>query len=543
MKTGRSDFGQSRMFAALLAVLGIFMALLLTTNTYASARDEVLVIVDGSGPNSMDIHRTGTNRPSYQVAVNMYDRLVTFGTKPEGNGAYKYDSSNIQPELATSWKLVDDGMAWEFALRKDATFWDGTPVTADDVKWSFDRAVALGGFPGVQMKAGGMTDPAQFIVVDTHTFKVKMHAPSKMTLPDLGVPVPIVINSKVALKHATKDDPWATEYLHTTPAGGGAFMLESWTPGTQLVYKRFDNWKNGPLPKMQRVIVREIPNPATRRALVERGDADVALGLPNKDSKELAANGKLTVASTMLDNTLHSVGLNLNFEPFKDKRVRQAVAWAIPYQKIFDAAAYGLGEGMWGAKDADPDVAWPQAFPYDTNLDKARALMKEAGYADGFSVPISFDLAFSEWTEPTALLIQESLAKIGIKSDINKIPGASWRTKALVEKGLELHLKNFGGWLNYPDYYFYWAYVKGHLFNSMNYYNERLEALVAETIPMPIDDPAYAPKIKEMIGIAMDEVPLIPLWRPTLEVVMRPGVEGFVNWFHRQLDIRAFSKK
>ena len=78
--------------------------------------------------------------------------------------------------------------------------------------------------------------------------------------------------------------------------------------------------------------------------------------------------------------------------------------------------------------------------------------MAEAGYADGFEVPLSIDLSFAEWTEPTAILMQESLGKIGIKTTINKIPGASWRTKALVEKGLELHLKNFGGWLNYVDY-------------------------------------------------------------------------------------------
>ena len=434
------------------------------------------------------------------------------------------------------------GMAYEFKLRKDATFWDGKPVTAEDVKWSFDRAVSLGGFPSVQMKAGGMTDPEQFIVIDKHTFKVKMKSPSKLTLPDLAVPVPIIINSTVAKSKATKDDPWATEYLHKNPAGGGAFMLEKWTPGTQLVYKRFDNWKSGPLPSMKRVIVREIPNSSTRRALIERGDADVALNLPNKDSKELAEKGKLTVISSTIDNTLHSVGLNLEFEPFKNKKVRQAIAWALPYQKIFDAAAYGLGAKMWGGPSS-PDATWPQAFPYKTDLDKAKSLLAEAGYADGFSLPISINLGFSQWTEPTALLIQENLGKIGIKASVNKIPGASWRTKALVEKGLELHIKNFGGWLNYPDYYFYWAYIKGHLFNSMNYHSDTIASLVETTLPMPVEDPAYQDNVKKMISIAIDEVPLIPLWQPTLEVAMQPNVKGFVNWFHRQLDIRAFSKQ
>lgn len=522
----------------------LLMSFAVSSTTIAASKSETLVVVSGAGVNSMDIHRTGTNRPSYQVAVNMYDRLVTFGIKSEGNGGFKYDSNVIKPELATSWKLVDDDMAYEFKLRKGATFWDGTPITSADVKWSFDRALTLGGFPAVQMKAGGMSSVEQFIVVDDLTFKVKMTSKNKLTLPDLAVPVPIVINSKIAIANATTDDPWATEYLHKTPAGGGAYMLENWQPGQALVYKRFDNWKNGPLPEMKRVIVRQVASASTRRALVERGDADVALGLPNKDSKELAEAGKLTVVSSTIDNTLHAVGMNLKFEPFKNKLVRQAVAYALPYEAIFKSAAFELGEPMWGGASKTPATpVWPQKFPYSTNLTKAKALLVEAGYADGFKLPLSINLGFAEWTEPTALLIQESLAKVGIEAQIDKIPGASWRTKALVEKGLSLHLKNFGGWLNYPDYYFYWAYIEGHLFNSMNYGNPEIEQLVKDSLPMAIENPQWDINIKRLIEIGFDEVPLVPLWQPTMEVAMAPGVTGYVNWFHRQLDIREFKKK
>ena len=89
------------------------------------------------------------------------------------------------------------------------------------------------------------------------------------------MPVAIVINSKVAKAHATADDPWATEYLHKTPAGSGAFKLAQWRPGEMTVYQRNDDWKGGPLPGVQRVIIREVASPATRRALLERGDIDV----------------------------------------------------------------------------------------------------------------------------------------------------------------------------------------------------------------------------------------------------------------------------
>lgn len=527
-----------------VSVIAVGLMATFTSSVSANSRDETLVIVTGTSINSLDIHRAGTNRPSYQVAVNMYDRLVSFGIKNEGDGNLKSDSSTIIPELATRWESADDGTAYLFHLRENATFWDGTPVTAADVKWSFDRAVSLGGFPTVQMKAGGLSSPDQFKVIDEHTFKVIIGEKNKLTLPDLAVPIPMVINSKVALKHATEDDPWATEYLHKTPAGGGAYMLERWVPGQQLVYKRNDEWKNGKLPAMKRVIVREVPSASTRRALVERGDADVALDLPSKDIKELMSNPKLKVSSSTIDNTIHAVGLNLDFEPFSHAKVRKAIAYALPYQQIFDVAAYGLGKPMWGREsEKATSITWPQPFPYQTNIEKAKALLQEAGYGDGFSVPLSMNLDFAQWMEPTVLLIQENLQKIGIKATINKIPGASWRTKALVDKGLELHMKNFGGWLNYPDYYFFWAYLDGHLFNSMNYHNDTMKSLVDETLKMPVEETVYAQNVKQMIDIATDDVPMIPLWQPTLDVVMQKNVSGYVNWFHRQLDIRAFSKE
>ena len=108
---------------------------------------DTLVVVTGQTINSLDLHRTGTNRPSYQVAVNCYDRLVSFGTKEAPGGGLSYDYDTIMPELAESWVVSDDGLNITFKIKSDATFWDGTKVTAEDVKWSFDRAVSVGGFP------------------------------------------------------------------------------------------------------------------------------------------------------------------------------------------------------------------------------------------------------------------------------------------------------------------------------------------------------------------------------------------------------------
>ena len=523
---------------ATTATLGAGVLPLLKFTSAHAAPGETAVVVMGGTINSLDIHRTGTNRDSYQVAINCYDRLLSFGVKTMPDGSLSYDYSKLEPELAESWTVSDDGTEIILKLKSDAQFWDGTPVTAEDVKWSFDRAVSLGGFPSVQMKAGSMVEPAQFSVVDEKTFRLTIPEFSKLTLPDLATPIPIVINSKVAKKHATEDDPWATEYLHLNPAGSGAFKVARWDAGQQLVYERNDNWAGGHQPGYQRIVLREVPSPATRRALIERGSVAFSQGIPNKDAKEMSALPNVKVVSTPIENCIHSLCTNLDFEPFKDVKVRQAIAWSVPYEEIFKQAAYERGNPMWGGKPGGEGIAWPQKSPYSHNLDKARELLKEAGYSKGFEVPLSFNISHSDWAEPAALLIQQELGKIGVRAKIEKIPGANWRTIALVQKKLPLHLENFGGWLNTPDYYFFWAYVYGNLFNSYNYQNAEMEKLVDETIKMPMDNPEYAPNVRRMIELAFRDIPRIPLWQPTMNVAMSPKLEGYEYWFHRQLDVR-----
>ncbi len=531
---------QRRDFLKSAAVLGASTLPFIRSLPASAATDGVVVVAMGQTINSLDIHRTGTNRPSYQVAVNVYDRLVSFGTKSTPDGGLSYDYATIEPEVAESWTVSDDGTHMIFNLRKNGVFHDGSPITAQDVKWSFDRAVSVGGFPTVQMKAGSLEKPEQFEVVDDYTFKINLLRASKLTLPDLAVPVPMIINSKVAMEHATADDPWATEYLHKTPAGSGAFKVARWEPGQQLVYERNDNWTSGPVPAVKRVIVREVPSQATRRALLERGDIQMSFNMPNKDAKELSDKEGIDIFSTPVENAIYCLCPNLSFEPFKNKLVRQAVAYSVPYEDVFQTAAYGRGVKMWGGASATPsDIAWPQPFPYSTDLDKAKELLDQTEFKGGFEVPLSISLSQTDWMEPTALLIQENLAKIGIKATIDKIPGANWRTASLVEKRLPLALETFGGWLNYPCYYFFWAYLEGHLFNSSNYRNEEIEKLTPFALHKEVDDPEYAPAIKRMIEIAWDEVPRIALFQPALNVGTN-SMTGYEYWFHRQLDARGF---
>jgi len=296
----------------------------------AEGRNETLLTLSESGPNNLDIMGVGTNRPGYEASWNTHDRLVTFGSKPDANGVDHYDYTKLEPELAEAWDLRDTSVT--FTLRQGAKFHDGTPVTAQDVKWSFDRAVTVGGFPTFQMRAGSLEKPEQFVAVDDRTFRIDFLRRDKFTLPDIGVPVPVVINSALAKSHASDKDPWALEWLKTNEAGGGAFRIERWNPGQEVIYQRFDDWRSGPAPKIQRVIWRMVPSAGNRRALIERGDADISFDLPPKDVAELAGEKKLTVVGTPIENALVYIGMNVKTAPDDNPKGRQAIAHAPPYQ-------------------------------------------------------------------------------------------------------------------------------------------------------------------------------------------------------------------
>jgi peptide/nickel transport system substrate-binding protein len=509
----------------------------------AQSRAETLLIVSESGPNNLDIHGVGTNVPGYEVAWNCYDRLITHEMKTGPNGQPYYDKDKFKGELAEDMNIGD--MSATFKLKKNAVFQDGTPVTAKDVKWSLDRAVTVGGFPTFQMRAGSLTKPEQFVVVDDHTFRVDFLKKDRLTIPDLAVVVPAIYNSELVKKNATEKDPWGLEYTKLNTVGSGAYRVVTWNAGTEVILERNDRWVGGPLPKIKRVIWRMVPSAGNRRALLERGDADISYELPNKDFVELKDAGKLNIVSTPFSNGIQYLGMNVKNPPFDNPKVRQAVALAVPYQKIMDAVLFGLGGPMFGAAANKPtEVKWPQPTKYNTDIAKAKALLAEAGYPNGFETTLSFDLGFATVNEPTAILIQESLGQIGIKTTINKIPGSNFRTE-LNKKVLPLYLNVFSGWLDYPEYFFIWCYHGNNsIFNTMSYQSKDMDAFIDGSVTAAAigDKATYEKDVKGFVDLAFADMPRIPIFQPYSNVAMQKNISGYAYWFHRRLDYRGFSK-
>src|SRR4029078_11665727 len=181
----------------------------------------------------------------------------------------------------------------------------------------------------------------------------------------------------------------------------------SWNAGSEVIMERNEEWVGGPLPKIKRVVWRIVPSAGNRRALLERGDADISYDLPNKDFVELKDMGKLNIISTPYSNGVQYIGMNVTKPPFDNPKVRQAVAYAIPYQKIMDAVLFGLSKPMFGASaDAKTEVAWPQPTKFATDIAKAKQLLADAGYPNGFETTLSFDLGFAGVNEPLCVLVQ-----------------------------------------------------------------------------------------------------------------------------------------
>src|SRR3979490_2299527 len=399
----------------LLSVVAYIAVSLAAGSVQAQTRAEPLRYVTGASVNTLDPNIPGSTREAFAVSLGTYDRLVSFGRK-QLNGKWVFDLGTITGELAETYDISPDGLKLTFHLRKDAKFQDGTPVTAEDVKWSLDRVVTAPVLGKAQLLTGSMTSADQFKVIDPLTFEVTLPKPDKLALPNLATVYPIIINSKVAKANATAEDPWAIAWLKEHTAGSGAYMIESFKPGEQVIMKRNEAWNRGSPEKsafFKRVIVQSVPEPATRANLVERGDADLVIDLQASDVQSLEAKAKLKVISTPQYNAVTFVSMNNQMPPFDNINVRRAIAFALPYDDMFKAALFGRGAPLFGAPWADgkpTSGAYPISQPVKLDIEKAKEYLKAAGMPDGFSTTFSFNVGQASTAEPMSALVQESLA-------------------------------------------------------------------------------------------------------------------------------------
>jgi peptide/nickel transport system substrate-binding protein len=371
-----------------------------------AGKEKVLVIGHSETTVSYDLANAliPTSRLVHRAT---YDTLVTL---PDS------DASSIEPSLATSWKVSDDGITYTFFLRDDVTFANGDPFTADDVVFSFNRLRHVKGNPSF------LADPIDAVqAVDDLTVAITLVEPHSSFLAELAHTAFSIANDDevIAAGGTDADDAAisdsAQEYFDQNSAGTGPYILESWTPQDETVIVRnADYW--GEQPYFDRVIIVNIPEAATQKIALEAGDIDLATDLTSDQVAELESDPNLTIYRG-LDSWIHFLLMNRNSEiggPVSDPAVALAIRYALDYDGYTELwpGSVTPGSNMWPGL---PGAFGPDRS-FERDLDRTRELLAEAGYPDGFEIELSYpDLTFGGINLNTnAQKVQADLAEVGI---------------------------------------------------------------------------------------------------------------------------------
>ena len=519
-----------QLFQGMLGGTGAVIATTLVDRKFAFAqgRSKALRVAWPYDTSSLDAVGVGVQRSTWAVSLHVYDRLVSYALDEQPDGTRQYNPKRLAPELAESWTLSADKKVITFNLRKNATFHDGSPVTAEDVQWSIARSISVPAAAGV-MRIGGITKPDQMKVLDQHTLQVTLAEPNRYAISVFTIPFAAIINAKLAKLNATAQDPWANEWLRRNAAGGGAFRVESFR-NDQVVLTRNDNWVSGVKPAVESIIFQTVPEASTRAALVERNSADVAFEIPPADFSAVASRGAAKAVAIPMLNQMDFVAFNSKASPFSDVRVRQAVAHALPYAPIFESVFRGRGRGLYGGGAAPVPGVFPQPHDFAYDPEKSKQLLQQAGLGSGFDTSLSYSQSKAGYFDPLSLAIRDALGKVGIRVSIDRLPGAQFDER-LLARSMPMMLENRIAWLSLPDYWMRAFYTGTSTSNLGNFDNPQLAAMLAE-LPVDISEEEYGKRTADMIKLVLSEIPLLPIRQGAFEVVVAKDVAGLTYWFH-----------
>ncbi|QUX91689.1 ABC transporter substrate-binding protein [Marinomonas sp. A3A] len=369
------------------------------------------------------------------VNSNLYDMLVELAPK---------DASQISPAVAKNWTISEDGTHITFQLRDDVTFHSGNKLTAQDVAWSLQRVLKLNLALASTWKTYGFSaDNVEQAIQATDDYTLEITLPEKtdpkLILYTLGSsPSAFIIDKKEALKHEKNGD-LAHAWLTTNVAGSGPFELKDWRAKDRVLMNRFDDYWRTPS-EMKRIVMRHMTESQSLRLMLERGDIDVAMGMSIPDIEALKKDDDVRTEAD-IRGTLYYVAVSMKDPKFANKKVREAVRYLIDYQGINDSIMPNYGV----LHQRPVKLGLPATLPepgYALNIEKAKTLLAEAGYPDGFktSIRVLSQLPFIN----IATSVQSTLAQAGINAEIitgtgNQVYGA------MRERNFEMLVGRGGG--------------------------------------------------------------------------------------------------
>ncbi|WP_019122261.1 ABC transporter substrate-binding protein [Brevibacillus massiliensis] len=483
-----------------------------------SSGEKVIVVGLQAEPTSFDAHQISDYNTS-RAAMEIYDQLVQF----------KDESTELEPDLAEKWDVSDNGLEYTFYLKKDVKFHDGTPLNAEAVKFSIDRQIdpkhpyhETGTFAYADFTFG-MVDHVE--VVDPYTVKIVLKEPFAPFLSNLAMHAASIVSPEAVKKYG-KD-------FSKHPVGTGPFKFESWTPGVEAVLVKNPDYFKG-APKVDKLIFKPITEDQTRLTELESGSIDMIVNIPPDDLERLRADANLQVLE---QPGMHVwwTAFNTQKKPFNDVKVRQAINYAINKESIVNNILHGTGEL---ANSPVPPTVWGHNATlknYEYNPEKAKQLLAEAGYPNGFEVTYWVPESGSGMQQPAtmAAAIQADLAAVGIKVNIQTLEWGTYLDKVFQPKekmDMDMHQMSWVGDNGDPDNFLYAMFSSEQWptagFNDSFYKNETVDKLLKEA-RTTLDKQKRTQMYEEAQQIIMEEAPWIVLDHEKQIVAANQKIKNF----------------
>ncbi|MEH7336235.1 ABC transporter substrate-binding protein [Neobacillus drentensis] len=419
----------------------------------------------------------------------------------------------LENELAKDYTVSEDQKTYTFNLR-DAKFQNGDAVTAEDVKYTFERIIKP------DSKATFKTELSiiqSIEVKDEKTISFTLKEPSAPFVHYLALPESVIVSKK-----------WVEEKgENADPMGAGPFKFVSWTKGQDLVVEKFKNYYKPDQPKLDSIKFVFYPDENTRVNALRAGDVDLIETVPWKDADSLAKTPGIKLDS--VNGPFMQLQFNTKFKPFNDPKVRQAIAYAIDRKSIINTAFSGRGEAIYGMAIPKGYMGYSDKvnkyFKHD--VEKAKQLLAEAGYPKGFKARLLSTSQFS-FHQQTAVAVQAELKKIGIEVELD-LPDWATRINKNTEGDYDFVVAGTAGDITDADWLSNFYNGGDVRLNNSAYFND------PEINQLLIDgrkesDPAKREaNYQKLIDRAMELSPFVYLsWREQ-SYGMKSNVEGFKN--------------
>ena len=471
----------------------------------------------GHDPATLDPARL---RDIYSLAVGqqLFDGLVQFD-----------QTLSITPALAQFWTASRDGLSWTFTLRKGVKFHHGREVTSDDVVYSFTRlldpktrsggADLLLGIQGAQdFREGRASTVVGLTAVDRYTVRV--------TLTESPVPFVSVLavgQAKIVPKELVEQQG---EAFGTQPVGTGPFRFVRWEHGKEIVLAGNPDYFDGP-PKLARLVFRIFPGERLEEVFSEfKAGALEDSPIPSKDYRQVIASQAYQYVRRPIFGLRH-YGINTRMKPLDDRRVRQALMYAIDREVVVSdvwLGRYSLAKGVLppGTLGFNPKL---KGYPYDPA--RARELLAQAGYPNGRGLPpivfwssVRFEEILREHER-----IRKDLEAVGVTAEFQYNPDWPSFSKAMSERKLPIFLRAWFADVPDPENFLAKLFYSSSPLNHMGYSNPAVDALI-ERARAESDTTRRVELYRRVEEMVLDDVPVIPVWHQTYERLFQPYVKG-----------------